>query len=47
MVPGDRFDVKPGMTHRFTGLEDSVIVEFSTHHDEADVVRLEPSRQVA
>jgi quercetin dioxygenase-like cupin family protein len=42
--PGDRITVDPRVAHRFAGLEDSVIVEFSTHHDEADVVRLEPSR---
>jgi mannose-6-phosphate isomerase-like protein (cupin superfamily) len=46
MAPGDRIEIKPQTIHRFTGLEDSVIVEFSTHHDEDDVVRLEPSRQV-
>jgi quercetin dioxygenase-like cupin family protein len=46
MQPGDWVRVWPGSLHRFTGIEDSVIVEFSTHHDEADVVRLEPSRKV-
>ena len=43
LEPGDSFRIVPGCYHRFWGIEDSVIAEFSTHHDDADVVRLEPS----
>ena len=37
----------PGTVHRFTGLEDSMIMEVSTHHDEGDSYRLENSKRVA
>jgi len=36
-----------GMPHRFGSLHGAVIREFSTHHDDADVVRLEPSGEIA
>lgn len=38
--------VPPGTKHRFTGLEDSIIMEVSTYHDEADSYRIEESRKV-
>jgi D-beta-D-heptose 7-phosphate kinase/D-beta-D-heptose 1-phosphate adenosyltransferase len=47
---GDVVHIRPGEYHRFTGLKDSVIVEFSTHHREADSFRrtasghIEPER---
>jgi len=41
--PGDTILVKPGQKHRFTGLEDSTIIEFSTHHDDEDSYR-EPGK---
>lgn len=31
--------INPGQKHRFTGIEGSVILEVSTHHDDNDVVR--------
>lgn len=43
MLPGQAKLVKPGQLHRFTGIEDSEIIEFSTHHEESDSYRLEPS----
>jgi quercetin dioxygenase-like cupin family protein len=43
MRPGDRAVIKPTTVHRFTGLEDSVIFEFSTHHEDSDSYRIEPS----
>jgi mannose-6-phosphate isomerase-like protein (cupin superfamily) len=46
MAPGDVVDIQPFAHHRFMGLEDSVIIEFSTHHDDADTYRLEESREV-
>lgn len=46
MKQGDSFRVKPGCRHRFTGLEDSEIIEFSTHHDDKDSYRDEMSGKV-
>jgi mannose-6-phosphate isomerase-like protein (cupin superfamily) len=43
---GDSARIRPGTWHRFTGLFPSIIFEFSTHHDETDVVRKEESRRV-
>jgi mannose-6-phosphate isomerase-like protein (cupin superfamily) len=43
MVPGDHQHVPPGTVHRFSGLEDSEIIEFSTHHEDADSYRIERS----
>lgn len=44
--PGDRQLIEPGVKHRFTGLENSEIMEFSTHHMEEDSYRDEPSGAV-
>jgi mannose-6-phosphate isomerase-like protein (cupin superfamily) len=41
LVPGDHRRVPPGTIHRFTGLEDSEIIEFSTHHEDSDSHRVE------
>ena len=41
--PGNSVRVLPGLRHRFSGFESSDVFEFSTHHDEADVYRIEPS----
>jgi mannose-6-phosphate isomerase-like protein (cupin superfamily) len=46
MYPGNVQRIRPGQTHRFTALEDSVIVEFSTHHHDSDTTRVEVSRKV-
>lgn len=37
--PGDSEHIEPGCAHRFSGIEDSLIIEFSTHDDD-DNVRL-------
>jgi quercetin dioxygenase-like cupin family protein len=51
-VEGDKFLVKkgdspvrllPGAKHRFSALEDSVIIEISTHHKDSDSYRIETS----
>ena len=34
-----RIHVAPGAWHRFTGMRDSLLIEFSTHHDDSDTVR--------
>lgn len=39
MQPGDTQLVEPGKKHRFTGLANSVIIEFSTHHEDEDSYR--------
>jgi uncharacterized cupin superfamily protein len=44
--PGDTLHIPTGTKHRFTGLEESVILEVSTRHEDADVVRFEPSGPV-
>jgi mannose-6-phosphate isomerase-like protein (cupin superfamily) len=44
--PGMTQRIRPGEKHRFTGLEDSEIIEFSTHHVEEDSYRDEPSGRV-
>jgi len=46
MRPGDSILIEPGTKHRFTGLEDSEIFEFSTHHEDSDSYRDELSGPV-
>lgn len=46
---GDIYHIPPNMPHRFMSdseTEVAVIAEFSTHHDDADVTRLEESRKI-
>jgi quercetin dioxygenase-like cupin family protein len=43
MTPGDVMHIKVEMWHRFTGIEDSEIMEFSTFHMDEDSIRREPS----
>lgn len=43
LAPGDAQRIAPGTTHRFWGLADSEMIEFSTHHEEDDSYRLEAS----
>lgn len=40
MTPGMAFHIPAGMIHRFTGQEESLLTEFSTHHSDKDVVRI-------
>lgn len=40
MNVGDVVRIKPGTRHRFTGLEDSIIIEISTHHEDSDSYRI-------
>ena len=46
MKPGDALLIEPNMKHRFTGLEDSEILEFSTHHEDSDSYRDEVSGKI-
>ena len=41
MLPGHSILIEPNTKHRFTGLEDSEIMEFSTHHEDSDTYKLE------
>lgn len=46
LLPGDRYNIHPGMEHRFTGLTDALILEVSSMHLDSDSYRLEESRKV-
>jgi len=46
MLPEEIQVIKPYQKHRFTGLEGSRIIEFSTHHEESDSYRDELSGKV-
>ena len=46
LEPGDSIRIKPNNWHRFTGLEDSKIIEFSTHHEDSDTYRSTSSSRV-
>lgn len=46
MNPGDALLIQPNTKHRFTGLEDSEIFEFSTHHEDSDSYRDELSGKI-
>lgn len=41
MRPGDAYHISPGILHRFSGLEDSEIIEFSTYHADEDSHRVD------
>ena len=43
MGPGDSVRIHQETVHRFSGIEDSVIIEFSTHHEDDDSYRIERS----
>ena len=46
MKPGDIQRIKPGQLHRFSGLTDAEIIEFSTHHLNSDSFRKELSGEI-
>jgi len=41
MVKGDSVRISPGTKHRFSGLDDAIIIEISTHHEDSDSYRVE------
>lgn len=43
---GDAVHIPTGAKHRFTGLEDSDIIEFSTHHEDEDSYRVSESEKI-
>lgn len=46
MEKGKSKRIKPFNCHRFSGLEDSIITEFSSHHEDSDSYRIEESGDV-
>jgi len=46
MNEGTSLTIEPGLKHRFTPLEDSRIIEFSTHHMDSDTYRDTESSKV-
>ncbi len=44
---GDAVHIPVGAKHRFTGIEDAEIIEFSTHHEEEDSYRVTQSEKVS
>lgn len=46
LTPYDYYRIRPGVIHSFTGLEDSKIIEFSTHHEDSDSYRENESGKV-
>jgi len=46
MKQGDVARIKQGVKHRFSGLENSVIIEISTHHEDKDSCRKELSGDI-
>ena len=45
VYPGDVIEIPPNTYHRFTGVTDALIFEFSTPHSDDDVYRLEYSKE--
>jgi quercetin dioxygenase-like cupin family protein len=41
MIPGEAILIESYTKHRFSGLEDSIIIEISTHHKDLDSYRIE------
>lgn len=47
LLPGQSVRVRPGTKHRFRSItKTSKILEISTHHEEDDSYRIEPSREI-
>jgi mannose-6-phosphate isomerase-like protein (cupin superfamily) len=46
LKPGEMRTIFPKTPHRFSSLYGAVILEISTHHEDSDVVRLEPSGDI-
>lgn len=44
---GDSRTIMPKTPHRFSSVRGATILEISTHHEDADVTRIEPSGDIA
>lgn len=40
LVPGSAFHVPPGLRHQMIAVEESMIFEVSTHHEDSDSIRV-------
>ena len=43
MEKSRQYYIPPGLPHRFSSRKGGILLEVSTHHDDADCVRIEPS----
>jgi rfaE bifunctional protein nucleotidyltransferase chain/domain len=46
MQDNDKIRLQPGDWHRFSGLRDSTMYEFSTHHEDSDSIRHSQSEKI-
>jgi quercetin dioxygenase-like cupin family protein len=46
ITAGRQHQIAPGTPHSFQAVGESWILEVSTHHDDKDVIRLQPSRKL-
>jgi D-lyxose ketol-isomerase len=46
LSPGDSYNIAPKMYHSFQAINESWVMEVSTHHDDEDVTRLQESRKL-
>ena len=40
LYPGAKFEVPVGLRHQMVGMEESMLIEFSTHHEDDDSIRV-------
>lgn len=43
--PGEAWHVKPGLIHQMTALQDTTIIEISTHHEDSDSYRIDENSE--
>jgi mannose-6-phosphate isomerase-like protein (cupin superfamily) len=46
LCAGDRYNVAPKTFHSFRSVSETWVMEVSTHHDDADVIRIQESRRL-
>lgn len=46
LKPGESRTIMPKTPHRFSSTHGAIILEISTHHEDSDVVRIEPSGKI-
>lgn len=46
LIEGEAIDVLAGQFHRFTGISNSIIIEFSSHHEDNDSYRVHESKEL-
>ena len=40
LLPGSHFEIPVGLRHQMIALEDSILIEFSTHHEDSDSIKV-------